>query len=406
MNKGLDASFPHLSGIRQFHGTIESYYLELIKQIDFSVQPVPEAFSRAFKGLIQECYQYLSEKDISGVLDQLSCSPIISTAEHLAIISHPEQLNVLLDFYNLSSFLNNTYAVSFYCSTVKLDNEIESRKVFFEEFSINVMSSKYKNYPAFLGPTIQINQELERLAGDDFVGKNLGFDSQCSELNYRLSKYFPDKDFRYISLSSELLCKKMILNHQYLEVGSFLHRLIFEEEFRARVVHSLDGVRSFWDLESNSGTVLFWEFSDSKKRLWPVRWENGALIGSDFKLSSADQIIEAIQENKLIPSSSLSLLVWVYEVKLLPFGGIFQVSYLKKAVVCIENEFSEEPWIRCPNRNLVNDAYLHFRSSDLSSKGLSLFETTLKRDQLENHWKADHQESVNGCFEFLEKLVS
>ncbi len=406
MNKKLDSDFPHLSRIRQFHGTIASYYLELIKQIDFSVLPLPEAFRRAFKELTQERYQYLSQKDISGVLDQLSHSPIISTAEHLAITSHPEQLNVLLDFYNLTSFLKNTYAVSFYCGTVTLDNEIKSRKIFFEDSSINVLSSKYKNYPAFLGPAMYIRPELKRFAGDDFVGKNFGFDSQCSELNYRLSKRFPDKNFRYVSLSSELLCKKMFLNHQYLEIGSFLRKLIFEEDFRTRLVLSLDGVKSFWNLDANSGTVLFWELSDSKKRLLPVRWENRTLNGSDFRLSSANQIIEAIQVNKIIPSSSLSLLTWIYEAKLLPFGGIFQVSYLKDAVLRIENEFGDEAWICCPNRNIVNESYLHFRTSSLSSKGLSLFENPLKRDQLQNHWKVDHQESVKGCFEFLESLGS
>ncbi|MEF1207901.1 hypothetical protein, partial [Photobacterium damselae] len=231
------------------------------------------------------------------------------------------------------------------------------------------------------------------------------FSEQCSVINHKLVSELSRKEIEYISFPIEKVMSKIIINRDLLPENTFLYDLIANIDFAKSIHRQLDGVRSFWNIEEDKGTFMFWGV-DERQHLFPVKLVDDHLVGKNgFKCSFAE-IDSYIKEEKLLPTSALSILFLIFDLKLLPMGGIFQVSYIMEAVNRIITAFSAKTWCLYNNIDLLNRAYLHFRTSNLSQQGLSLLDKSLDHCDLDIHWSVSHQEAIAGCFEFLDEMAN
>ena len=386
---------PVLGDIMQKHG--QKNLFEYSKDF-FDVNPLPSRIETRREELIsiveEQARCRLGADTAHAIAKQLRSLPLISTADHHAIIDNPYWVNAnlitalpclgcvadhmpyLVVFSFASVSLNNpsgfprgiefhgglhgdgpTIRLPLFPDKMKMGTVHGTRAYGREDIE---QAKKYINNRMQAGDICKEKGALvhtlidQKLAAPDILAlPNLS--EQISALNYRLWPSLfhakgcstPTKDVPDLAyLDIETIVTQALLRHHLHQPESLIYKALFDANFVASICKKFDGIPGAFCLADNSGTHFFWAVDEKLHRV-RLQYENGFLRSHDGSLSieaTPRGIEDALQAKRIFPSTALCYLVVAMHYGMKCLGGFSQVhdlTVLKEAWCKVLNECGE-----------------------------------------------------------------
>jgi len=311
------------------------------------------------------------------VAKQLTKLPLVSTADHHAVIDHPFWVNANL--ITALPFFDNKdpdirYLVVFSFASVSANNASGFPRGILFHGGINgsgnlvrlpILPDKLKMGTVYgMDPVNQadVDRAKQSIAkkeeeGEITIGKGKyiqeivhayfeqadvlsasDLSSQITTINYRLwptlfhrasrdSNALPIPDLIYLEI--ETLVAEILLAH-HLEGASLLHDILFEERSKNLVLKHFNNIPGAFSVENNSGTYLFWGM-DEKLRRVRLTLKDAMLVSEDQSIQvpmTPEGLRAALMSKKIFPSMALCYLTVSLYYGMKCLGGFCQVHDL------------------------------------------------------------------------------
>ncbi|MGI5467384.1 hypothetical protein [Streptomyces sp. CA-132043] len=426
--------FPHARRLLEVDGSVDDYYAGLT--VDGSTFQAGRAdlFLAALRRHIDDL---LPPGTSAGVIDQLTRAPLISAAEHMASITNPESLNVVINQALYQRQREQKYVLSLPITAIRLDNILLSRDLFAGDRKVRLLPSKYRDTLATDAPA----------ADPEFVARNLRAVAADGAPHLRaLAAELRDwweRAYRDISSLDALWKQLVVLNHSYwkdlvrtngwdlpdeyvtvpmcvlvrdvmieeLESGrdGWFHDMIFDLATRDTVYRTFDGVRSCWDSRTASGTFLFWTVN---KRGEPraMAYETDALrsTGAAGTLPlSRERVLEALKSGALYPGTFLVMAYLGFYLGLQLFGGILCAQFYPEMYrrITTGNPLGLSAGDLETIEAVRTDLYVNFERRELSDGGLLKLWYPQSADVFREYRDRPFRREIMGCMGYLLEMV-
>ncbi len=153
------------------------------------------------------------------------------------------------------------------------------------------------------------------------------------------SKFVPNLVF----LSQESVTLRLLVNN-HMHTDSILGKLLFDPQMHELFKKHFDSLNGAFNSEKNTGTFLFWYLSKESGHREQLYVENGMLKSAQSNWSiqlNPDSLKKAIDENQLIPTTSLVFITLAFYYGLFLGGGIAQVANITALKVAYEKLLKE-----------------------------------------------------------------
>lgn len=361
----LQSHFPQIGNLIKFAGTTGEYYSKLAEQVS---RPRHQHNKRILN--VAEAIKFVGrdiyEKTVLSLISKaLLEKPVLSTAEHHSPLTN--LLNPAINQAYLRSLLNQDISITLSCSTVKLDDATQPRKLFYKDTAFSMLSNKHvksiilkapafniKDIDAFLQrPNLheevaatRVKSWWDNMMGNQFVYSHLW--EQISHFNYfywldifcKESKLeLPSK---YLMVPLEEVVRMCLINDLKTVAASWILDILSSSNLCHRLLLTLDGVDACWDTQRAKGSFLFWAIHN-KKRV-PLYLRNHSLYSEcgtfNYPLS-LPSLQQNLESQSIIPTASLSLIYLSLYSGIDLLGGPFQINYLSKIQEKISCEFRD-----------------------------------------------------------------
>jgi hypothetical protein len=378
LQKAVWARRPILGEIIQKHGTktLFNYSLDFL---DVNRADVFEARRPELVDVVHEVIQERLGNDVADkVTTQLNELPLVSTAEHHAMLTHPFWVNsCIISSLPLKTDNQKQYNfhVVFSFASVSMNNaSAYSRGIIFHggmgadrSVTLPIFPDKYKMSAVYAMRSYNIedihkaNKEVDRKVVNKIISEKRGTqvrdflnDFLCQEkylsareLNCQISRInfdlwpllFREPGQRasvvppqLIFLDIETIITRTLLKIHLVNSDSLIHKLLFSLDWRKQALRRFDGLEGGFSVTDKSGTFMFWGLDakfhrvrlmyDAQKNT--LRSEDGALIFS----FTPEGIINALKNKQIFPSMLLCYLVVSLYYGFKCLGGFCQVHDL------------------------------------------------------------------------------
>lgn len=177
------------------------------------------------------------------------------------------------------------------------------------------------------------------------------YTDQLTVLNFHmwkeLMKGYKKSVPNLIFLSQELITLALLKKY-HMNTESILSKLLFDNSCSELFIKHFDGLNGAFNTAKQTGTFLFWAHSKQTGHREQLVLQDGMLkstASSYGVLLSPEAITRAIEQNELIPSTSLVFIVLAFYYGLFLGGGIAQAANLdalQKAYVALLKDMSCE----------------------------------------------------------------
>jgi hypothetical protein len=303
---------------------------------------------------------FSNETTFPGLEEQLSNHQVLSTADHHGLLNYNLLYNSNLLFAQVVKEMGLQFMVVPATGNIPLTNIVHPRGFFFKKQKFNFFTERKSKVPLFLfDQSLSTNREeglksfilnystdlisteeekfLEYLFFDCLEVERVSrfydkFSDQLTVLNYKLWKYYFDKNLR--NSMPDLLYLQA--NHIFVstlieeikEDDSFVSHMLFEPDVRKVYLENFNGIQGAWD--HNAGTEFFWGISEKKRIIsLQIDQSSNSLVGKDIKIHiDRESIIDALNSNKIQPSLFFDYLVITFLEGYIALGGFNQLEYL------------------------------------------------------------------------------
>ncbi|NIM14254.1 MAG: hypothetical protein GTO45_19640 [Candidatus Aminicenantes bacterium] len=363
MNQKIEAFFKERTSLwekYQYPGTFKDYAEEIAKSVNHSPQ---KHNSFMLKLIIEEIKPILHNEIPHNVLeDQLSRYPILSTADHHALLNYRLLYNSNLLYLQIIKELKLPFIVASATGSIPLSNNTYPRGFYFKKMKWNFFTKKPSNIPVYLFPskltankkegiksfilnysrkllTEEEEKFLEHLFFDCLKIEKAArdydkFSDQITFLNYKLWKYYFDKSIRdsvpdiiYFQIN-RILVRTLI--EEIKKEDSLISLILFDPDVRLIFLKNFYGIQGAW--KDDKGTRLFWGISE-KKRFVSLEIDllTNSLVGKDFRIElQREALIEALMKDNIFPSLFFTFLIITFLEGYVALGGSNQLDYLPK----------------------------------------------------------------------------
>ncbi len=315
----------------------------------------------------------LGSKIAKSVIKQMKDNYSVSTIQHSVPLGHPYILsavfnnatpymggtfpylqNVIVLANSLASFNNYSFPkadILHLLENVKLESRQfsffgqtreASPTIFQEPFGEEEISEIKKRI-------MQIRQEgkigkeelsnllsiIEEVYSSPHVLSQKSYLDQLTVLNFYLFKIFMKGYSKNVPnlvfLSQELLTLRLLLTY-HMHEETILGKLLFDPKFHKIFLKEFDGLNGAFSIERDKGTFLFWAYPKGARYRERMMLVDGVLKSTDSEyelILSPENVRIAIQNNEIIPSTSLVFITLAFYYGLFLGGGIAQVKNLK-----------------------------------------------------------------------------
>jgi len=355
-----------------YPGTFEDYIQDIIKS--FSGHSI-HTISTLAKKIIEYSSNILGDQISKAALSiQLNSYPIISSADHHALLNYKLLYNSNLLFTYLVRRLNLPYTIVPATGSIPLLNNTYPRGFYFKGMKFNFFSERKSKVPLFLftdkltferekglssliqnldQSTLTIEEKkfleflfFQALDVEYAIENYQDFSQQVSFLNFKLWKYYFEKSIRpniadMIYIQVNPLIKELLMEY-IADSDSLVSQIIFNPAIREIYLENFSGIQGAWDNEK--GSHFFWGIS-SKKRFVRLQVDsaNNVLVSKDREIVvklEKDSLIQAIEANTVLPTLFLDYLVLTFLERFVTLGGFNQLEYLPQMqhahVKCLE----------------------------------------------------------------------
>ncbi|MBZ4015235.1 hypothetical protein [Streptomyces purpurogeneiscleroticus] len=426
--------FPHARRLLEVAGSVDDYYAGLTVDGSTFRAGRAEVFLAALRRHIDDL---LPPGTSAGVIDQLTRSPLMSAAEHMASITNPESLNVVINQALYRRQREQTYVLSLPITAIRLDNILLSRDLFAGDRRVRLLPSKYRDTLATDAPA----------ADPAFVERNLraAVADGPPHLRARAAELqdWWERAYRDISSLDALWKQLVVLNHSYwkelvrtndwdlpdeyvtvpmcvlvrdvmieeLEAGrdGWFYDMILDPATRDAVYRTFDGVRSCWDSKSKGGTFLFWT---TNKRGEPraMTYEAGALrsTGAAGTLPlSRESLLDALRSGALYPGTFLVMAYLGFYLGLQLFGGILCAQFYPEMYrrITTGNPLGLDTADLKTIEAVRTDLYVNFERRELADGGLLKLWYPQSADVFREYRDRPFRREIMGCLGYLLEMV-
>ncbi len=418
VSAAMSEAHPRLAALVTAEETVGAYYARA------AAEP-PGTRDVVTLGLIGEAVERLTRTSgLAGLVSRPNA--VVSFAEHHASITHPETVTVVAGQSIYAEKTGGTTIFSLSCGTTPLDNELFPRGLMAGWRTIPFLSNKFRRLSPLTCPRIDVGDFSRRL---DTVADVLrdaheavitwwsglaeeidpltSFWQQLSAINHSLfRRIFPRGD--YVMVPMELVARELMLAWLDRGIDAWFLRLLFDSRGRDTLIRTLDGVRSFWEIDRYRGTFLFWH--NDSGRLRPVFPDGADLVGAEGARLRVplrpDAIVEALRGGVLLPAPSCAFLTLVFHAGLRNFGGLLQYDYLAQArrrLVAADdlglNEQEHMVLATCPDSYYVN-----FEEKMVLTGGLARIAVPITERDLDAVAAERLGDSMQGCLAWVNSL--
>jgi hypothetical protein len=344
----------------QYPGTFKDYAEEIAKSAANSSQ----TYSRfMLKLILEEIKRILPDKIPPHVLeDQLSRYPLLSTADHHALLNYRLLYNSNLLYSQIIKELKLPFLIVPATGSIPLVNNTYPRGFHFKKQKYNFFTERKSKVPVYLFTSkltankregiksFILNYSKDLLTGEEekFL-EHLFFDcleiekvsrdydkfsDQITFLNYKLWKYYFDKRIRdsvpdiiYFQVN-RILVRTLI--EEIKKEDSLISLILFDPDVRLVFLKNFYRIHGAW--ENDKGTKLFWGIS-GKKRFVGLEIDllSNSLVGKNFRIElQREALIEALTKDNISPSLFFTFLIITFLEGYVALGGSNQLDYLPK----------------------------------------------------------------------------
>ncbi|WP_405448412.1 hypothetical protein OG350_19420 [Streptomyces achromogenes] len=430
----ITGRFPHARRLLEVGGTVGDYYAGLTVDGTTFQAGRAELFLAALKRHIDVLFPPGTS---TGVIDQLTRAPVLSAAEHMASITNPESLNVVINQALYQRRQRQKYVLALPITAIRLDNILLSRDLFVGDRKVRLLPSKYRDTlatdaPAADGEFVRRNLEAVLADGPDAVR------ARAAEL-----RRWWERTSRDISSLDTLWKQLVVLNHAYwkelvhanhwdlpdeyvtvpmcvlvrdailaeLEAGhdGWFHRMILDPATRDTVYRVFDGVRSCWDSRTGGGTFLFWTMN-KKGEPRAMAYEDGALrstgVAGTLPLTR-ESLLEALRSGAVYPGTFLVMAYLGFHLGLQLFGGILCAQFYPE----MHRRITEGNPLGLSAADLRTieavrtDLYVNFERRKLADGGLLKLWYPQSADTYDEYRDRPFRHEIMGCLGYLLEMV-
>lgn len=342
------AARPKLKEIYEKYGTLSLF--EYAGRALAPAQPLSSECSAELLSIIKdEVKSLFDETTATEFAEQIAMTGYVSTVDHHGPLSHPSFFHG-----NFVQALANhergyKFVPIFSTASVSLDNHTfprgfvlhsanaEKRLPFFTDrekhLSVFGAHTYTKENVHFLNNTqvfpIPFKEMISQVVLDPKLFTFKKYRDQGTFMNHLLwKKIFPET--KLIMLPIEKIVSRL-LSEVHFKKETLFTELCATENGVTAFEKFFDGVPSAFNAKEKKGTFLFWGMKDGKRiRLFR---EGMSLVSEDktFQISlSKEDLMHALQEERLMPSLALCLLLLSCHYGLTLGGGYSQIDYLPK----------------------------------------------------------------------------
>jgi len=361
MNERSNTFFAHRPGMKKIFdrgGTFNNYLGDIVTHI------VPQdTFGIMRKKIIEKISRILPlEISLQSLEKQLFQFPLLSTADHHALLNFKLLYNSNLLYTQLTRRLNLPFTIVSATGSIPLNNNSHPRGFYFKNEKFNFFSKSESKSPVFLfdskisadrskGLGSFINnlnsislsphevRFLEYLFFDCLEIEKVSqqfekFSDQLTFLNHKLWKYYFDMEIRkaipdmiYFQVNSII---SSVLIEEISNENSLVYRVLFDRSVRKVFLENFRGVYGAWG--DNKGTEFFWGISEKQKFIpLQIDIESNALVGENLKLELHPSVIrEALNDKKIHSTLFFDFLVITFLEGFIALGGFNQLEYLQQ----------------------------------------------------------------------------
>ena len=288
--------------------------------------------------------------------------------DHHGILNHPVLIgvNIVPHFFRMFDRSANGDIITFATGNVPLNDPFHRRGFMIDNNRVNLFPKSDKDKVVYglpkhnfsiveslqathqwklhQPPTQKFLQEVEaKIKGIDFSScETLG--DQMTKINFHLWPMLFDKELRssvsnLVSIEYDDIVIEYLLDVLASDQKSFIYRMMFEDDFRARIVAHFEGKTGAWDEETSRGTQFFWGLDSNNEHLRmrlvanKLQSDNGELV-IDWNLAS---LAQALRAKKILPGMFLKFSLIIFYMGLKPFAGYGSANYL----AMLQKEMSE-----------------------------------------------------------------
>ncbi|UCH94603.1 MAG: hypothetical protein JSV88_30650 [Candidatus Aminicenantes bacterium] len=361
-NKKLEEFFKKRPGMLkkyEYPGTFRDFITDIRKSI---VHKKNKQLMK--KAIIEEVQRILpGEISLHSLESQLSRYPLISTADHHALLNDKLLYNSNILYAEIIKELKLPYAVVLATGSIPMKSKSHPRGFFFKNQKFNFFGEKQCKLPVFL---FQDKLSSERRKGIDSFCISYDRDSltpeekkfleflffdcleiqkarenyekfsdQITFLNHKLWKYYFDRSIRgsvpdLIYLQSNQVLLNLLIDEIKRE-DSLISLILFDPAVRRLFIKNFYGIPSCWG--ENMGSQLFWGIIERKNKIRVTGLQlddaSNSLVGENFNIKlEREVIIDALVTRKILSTLFLDFLITTFIEGSVALGGFNQVDYL------------------------------------------------------------------------------
>jgi hypothetical protein len=423
-------AFPHAQALLRVDTTVSGYYQGLTVPEGTFHRDRAAVFLAALRRHIDDLFPPGTS---SGVIDQLVRWPLVSTAEHMASVTNPESLNVVINQALYRRQRNQAHVLALPITAIKVDNILLSRDLLIGDHKLRLLPAKYRDTLVAEVPPIDysfVERNLNAIVanGDRHVRARApelldwwerayraispldSFWKQLVVLNHSYWKDMieanaldlPDS---YVTAPMCVLVRDVMIEELQAGRGGWFYDILFDPARLDAVYRTFDGVRSCWDSQSGSGTFLFWAVN-RKGEPRAMTYEAGKLVsggGVSQLPMTPDNVLDALKSRSIYPGTFLVLAYLSFYLGLQMFGGILYAVYypeMRQRVIA-GNPLGLPADDVETIRSLRPDLYLNFERRELSDGGLLKLWYPQSADVYHEYLNRPFRGEIMGCLAYL-----
>ena len=279
--------------------------------------------------------------------------------DHHGILNHPVLIgvNIVPHFFRMFDRNSNGDIITFATGNVPLNDPFHRRGFMIGEKKVNLFLKSDKNKIVyglpkhnfsimqslqtthqwkFHAPKIQkFLREIQMKINEiDFSHcETLG--DQITKINFYLWPLLFSQELRVkvsnlVSIEYDDIVAEYLLFILNNDKESFIYRMLFDEDFRAKIIAYFEGKTGAWDEETNRGTQLFWGLNDNNEHLrMKLAGNKLQSDNSDFAVDwNLESLTDALRKKKLLLGMLLKFSLIIFYMGLKPFAGYGSGNYL------------------------------------------------------------------------------
>jgi hypothetical protein len=334
---------------------------------------------KEFSRLIQKKMQKLfSERELKQIkIPAINEGLKGGVVDHCGILNHPVLIgvNIVPNFFRMFNRAANGDILTFATGNIPLNDPFHRRGFMIGERKVNLFPKSDKNKVVYGLPkhnfsitqSLQIThqwkfhppeiqkflQEIQNIIDSVDFSNCECLGDQMTRINFHLWPLLFSEGLRknvsdLISIEYDDVVIEYLLSILNHNKESFIYRMLFDVNFRTKMVAYFEGKIGAWDEENNRGTQFFWGLDDKNEHL-RMKLDGDKLKSEDSDLTidwNLESLTDALSKRKILPGMFLKFSLILFYTGIKPFAGYGSGNYLavlqKDMMEFLENDYPSE----------------------------------------------------------------